>query len=158
MPLVQRFAQVFGAIYLLVGIMGFIPPLLTGKTPDSSFMGLLVGLFYVNWLHSLTHVVCVGVDLWRDVPRRPSAAQRMGQCPAPPDRAGDVRSLLRLARDSGDDHRLAVEKRRGSLVQRLPFKKPGVLGKQERISLSVMDAGHRTFSVGVRPASTGPGS
>ena len=31
MSLVQRFAQVFGAIYLLVGIMGFIPPLLTGK-------------------------------------------------------------------------------------------------------------------------------
>jgi Domain of unknown function (DUF4383) len=139
MPLVQRFAQVFGAIYLLVGIMGFIPPLLTGKTPDSSFMGLLLGLFYVNWLHSLTHlligvvglatyrsprsVVCVGIGLWRDVPRRPPAAQRMGQCPAPPDRAGGVRSLLRLARDCGDDHCFAVEKRGGSLIQRLPFKK-----------------------------------
>src|ERR671910_783976 len=60
MSLVQRFAQVFGAIYLLVGIMGFIPPLLTGKTPDSSFMGLLLGLFYVNWLHSLTHLL-IGV-------------------------------------------------------------------------------------------------
>jgi hypothetical protein len=70
MPLVQRFAQVFGAIYLLVGIMGFIPPLLTGKTPDSSFMGLLLGLFYVNWLHSLTHLLIgvVGLATYRSLP------------------------------------------------------------------------------------------
>ena len=57
MPLVQRFAQVFGAVYLLVGIMGFIPPLLAAKTPDSSFMGLLIGLFYVTWFHSLAHLL-----------------------------------------------------------------------------------------------------
>src|SRR5215216_2442976 len=31
--LAQRFAQVFGAIYLLVGILGFIPPLLVGVLP-----------------------------------------------------------------------------------------------------------------------------
>ncbi len=48
MTLVQRFAQVFGAIYLLVGIMGFIPPLLAAKPPDSSFAGLLLGLFFVK--------------------------------------------------------------------------------------------------------------
>jgi hypothetical protein len=60
MTLVQRFAQVFGAIYVLVGIMGFIPPLLAAKTPDSSFMGLLLGLFFVNWLHSLAHLL-IGV-------------------------------------------------------------------------------------------------
>jgi hypothetical protein len=39
MTLVQRFAQVFGAIYLVVGVVGFIPPLLAAKQPDSSFMG-----------------------------------------------------------------------------------------------------------------------
>ncbi len=33
MPLVQRFAQVFGAIYVLVGILGFIPPLIVGDIP-----------------------------------------------------------------------------------------------------------------------------
>jgi hypothetical protein len=60
MPLVQRFAQVFGAIYLLVGIMGFIPPLLAAKPPDSSFAGLLLGLFFVNTLHSATHLL-IGV-------------------------------------------------------------------------------------------------
>jgi hypothetical protein len=48
MTLVQRFAQVFGAIYLVVGIAGFIPPLLAAKTPDSSFVGLLLGLFFVK--------------------------------------------------------------------------------------------------------------
>jgi len=48
MTLVQRFAQVFGAIYLVVGVAGFIPPLLAAKQPDSSFMGLLLGLFFVK--------------------------------------------------------------------------------------------------------------
>jgi hypothetical protein len=60
MTLVQRFAQVFGAIYLVVGIAGFIPPLLAAKTPDSSFVGLLLGLFFVNALHSATHLL-IGV-------------------------------------------------------------------------------------------------
>jgi hypothetical protein len=58
----QRFAQVFGGIYLLVGIAGFIPPLLMGRaeaagTLTGSFMGLLFGLFAVSWLHSLAHAV-----------------------------------------------------------------------------------------------------
>ncbi len=63
MPLVQRFAQMFGAIYLLVGIMGFIPPLLAMKTPESSFTGLLIGLFAVTWLHSLVHLVIGAIGL-----------------------------------------------------------------------------------------------
>ena len=57
MTLVQRFAQVFGAIYLLVGVMGFIPPLLAAKTPDSTLVGLLIGLFFVNALLSATHLL-----------------------------------------------------------------------------------------------------
>jgi len=51
---------VFGAIYLVVGVAGFIPPLLAAKQPDSSFMGLLLGLFFVNALHSATHLL-IGV-------------------------------------------------------------------------------------------------
>ncbi len=63
MPLVQRFAQIFGAIYLLVGILGFIPPLVVGELPPQviggmgPFGGLLLGLFAVNWFHSLTHLL-----------------------------------------------------------------------------------------------------
>ncbi len=43
MTIAQRFAQVFGAVYLLVGIVGFIPPLLTGGLP-AGVMGPLAGL------------------------------------------------------------------------------------------------------------------
>ncbi len=58
MPLVQRFAQVFGAVYLLVGIVGFVPPLLVGSVPGAlgPFTGFLLGLFAVNWFHSLAHL------------------------------------------------------------------------------------------------------
>ncbi len=59
MSIAQRFAQVFGAIYLLVGILGFIPPLLIGTIPGAigPFAGFLIGLFAVNWFHSLAHLL-----------------------------------------------------------------------------------------------------
>ena len=58
MPLVQRFAQVLGAVYLLVGIVGFVPPLLVGSVPGAlgPFTGFLLGFFAVNWFHSLAHL------------------------------------------------------------------------------------------------------
>jgi hypothetical protein len=61
MTLAQRFAQVFGAIYLLVGILGFIPPLLAKVPPVPplgipAFAGFLIALFAVNWLHSVAHL------------------------------------------------------------------------------------------------------
>lgn len=59
------FRQVFGAIYLLIGILGFVPPLLAGNlqgtgTISGPFTGLLLGLFPVNWLHNIAHAV-IGV-------------------------------------------------------------------------------------------------
>jgi len=58
--LAQRFAQVFGIIYLVVGVLGFIPvaPFLVGALPNviGPFNGLLLGLFPVNWLHNLAHI------------------------------------------------------------------------------------------------------
>ena len=44
--LAQRIARVFGAVYLLVGILGFIPPLVPGAIqgllgPFEPFSGLL---------------------------------------------------------------------------------------------------------------------
>ncbi len=60
MSLAQRFAQVFGIIYLVIGILGFIPvaPFLVGALPNviGPFNGLLLGLFPVNWLHNLAHI------------------------------------------------------------------------------------------------------
>ena len=41
----------------------------------------------------------------------------------------------------------------------LPFKNPtSCVSKRQLSRLSVMDAGHRTFCVGVRPESNGPGT
>lgn len=56
----RTFARVFGVIFLLVGIVGFIP----GITPPHShpdvifdaYLGLELGLFPVNLLHNLVHV------------------------------------------------------------------------------------------------------
>ena len=61
MSLAQRFAQIFGAVYLLVGILGFIPPLIPGQIqgllgPFEPLSGFLLGLFAVNWLHSVAHL------------------------------------------------------------------------------------------------------
>ncbi len=60
MTLAQRFAQIFGAIYVLVGILGFIPGITTNYD-DLSFAGHhsgaeLLGIFQVSVLHNLIHV------------------------------------------------------------------------------------------------------
>ena len=67
----QRFAQVFGAVYLLVGITGFIPPLLLGSLPPEvigPFAGYQLGLFAVNWFHSLAHLAigAAGLAVYRN--------------------------------------------------------------------------------------------
>jgi len=65
----QRFAQIFGVVYLLVGILGLIPPLVAGSLPGvlGPLKGLLLGLFAVNLLHSLTHLAIgvAGLALYR---------------------------------------------------------------------------------------------
>ena len=70
MSIAQRFAQVFGAVYLLVGIVGFLPPLLLGTLPPTvvgPLAGLLLGLFAVNWFHSLAHLLigAAGLAVYR---------------------------------------------------------------------------------------------
>ena len=45
----QLFALVFGAIYILVGILGFIDPLVNDQDK-------LLGLFGVNGLHNVAHL------------------------------------------------------------------------------------------------------
>ncbi len=69
MSIAQRFAQIFGAIYVLVGIAGFIPPLLFGSLPGvvGPFAGLMLTLFAVNWFHSLAHLAigAAGLAVYR---------------------------------------------------------------------------------------------
>ena len=50
----QRVALIFGAIYLAVGILGFLPFLGGSVTMTNS---KLLGLFNINLLHNLVHVV-----------------------------------------------------------------------------------------------------
>jgi hypothetical protein len=55
----QRFALIWGILFLLAGVAGFIPPLLTPPEQPiamNHMHGLLFGLFPVNVLHSLFHV------------------------------------------------------------------------------------------------------
>jgi hypothetical protein len=57
----RRFALLFGIVFLLVGIAGFIPGVTQPHThPDvmvTAGMGLVLGLFPVNVLHNLAHLL-----------------------------------------------------------------------------------------------------
>ena len=63
----RHFALVLGIVYTLVGVAGFLPPLLqapgTGAPPVhvDSLHGDLLGLFPVNILHTIVHL---GTGLW----------------------------------------------------------------------------------------------
>ena len=63
--MVRTFARVAGIVYLLVGIMGFFPALLSSPTgPDlavDAFHGRLLGLFPVNLMHNIVHLA---IGLW----------------------------------------------------------------------------------------------
>jgi hypothetical protein len=81
-PLVQRFAQVFGAVYVLVGLAGFIPPLLIGDVPGvlGPFAGLLLALFAVNWFHNVAHLAigAVGLAVYRNYSASKAYALALG--------------------------------------------------------------------------------
>jgi hypothetical protein len=49
----QKFARVFGAIYVLVGILGFIPAV-GGSTSQTG--NELLGIFGINLLHNVVHI------------------------------------------------------------------------------------------------------
>ena len=49
----QKFARVFGAVYVLVGILGFIPAV-GGSTSQTG--NELLGIFGINLLHNVVHI------------------------------------------------------------------------------------------------------
>ena len=59
----STFALIFGLAYLATGLMGLIPALLTpppADAPPTTFTlmyGYLLGMFPVNLLHTLVHLV-----------------------------------------------------------------------------------------------------
>lgn len=71
MSALRRFALIFGIVFLLLGIAGFIPGLTQPHThPDvmvTAGLGLLMGLFPVNVIHNFAHLVfgVWGLMAWR---------------------------------------------------------------------------------------------
>lgn len=63
----QRFALIFGIVFVVVGLAGFVPGLTQAHShPDvglASGLGLLFGLFPVNILHNLVHLLFGGWGL-----------------------------------------------------------------------------------------------
>ncbi|HEX7005720.1 MAG TPA: DUF4383 domain-containing protein, partial [Alphaproteobacteria bacterium] len=73
---IRYFALAYGVVFLLVGIAGFIPGLVTMPTmedPAAGAMahGRLFGLFPVNALHNLVHIVfgIWGIAVYRSLPQ-----------------------------------------------------------------------------------------
>ncbi|HYE34009.1 DUF4383 domain-containing protein [Methylocaldum sp.] len=74
--MVQTFAKVFGILYVIVGILGFIPglvqPIVGGpELAVEAGYGRLLGIFPVNLIHNLVHI---GIGVWgilaaRSLPR-----------------------------------------------------------------------------------------
>jgi hypothetical protein len=53
----RQFAQIFGAIYLIVGILGFIPGVTQAAPGYGAGGGALLGIFPINYLHDVVHLV-----------------------------------------------------------------------------------------------------
>jgi hypothetical protein len=66
----RRFAQVFGAVYVVVGLLGFV---VTGLEGFAATSGDKLLLFGVNPLHNLVHVAVGAV--WLVASRRESTAR-----------------------------------------------------------------------------------
>jgi len=69
----RTFALILGIAFLAVGILGFVPQLVTAPVDQTALMvemshGYLLGLFPVNAVHNLVHLAfgVWGVVVWRD--------------------------------------------------------------------------------------------
>lgn len=80
----RRFAQFIGVLFLVVGLLGFVPGVLSTPHPNAvpglfadGGYGLLFGLFPVNWIHNLVHlgVGIAGLSFSRSVSNARSFAR-----------------------------------------------------------------------------------
>lgn len=55
MTTVQRVAQIFGIVFIIVAIAGFVAP--GGMAMDVANSGMMLGLFPVNLLHNVVHLL-----------------------------------------------------------------------------------------------------
>lgn len=73
----RNFVLIIGILYLLIGLLGFFPALVSAPPPgaanvavDSAY-GYLLGLFPVNGLHNLVHLTIGiwGIGAYRTLPK-----------------------------------------------------------------------------------------
>jgi hypothetical protein len=57
--MVKSFALLFGIVFLVVGILGFVP----AATKEIDGMPMLLGIFHVNTLHNIVHLASGAVFL-----------------------------------------------------------------------------------------------
>jgi hypothetical protein len=69
MSTTQRITVGFGIVYLAVGILGFIPGMTVASSQPGQ--GLLLGIFAVNTLHNVTHLLVGAVLVWAGVAAPP---------------------------------------------------------------------------------------
>ncbi len=66
--MIRQFALIFGIIYLIVGVLGFVPGLVL-PAPDAPPLaadvihGRLLGLFPINLLHNIVHLLIGGLGI-----------------------------------------------------------------------------------------------
>lgn len=74
MGLARTVALGLGAVYVIVGIAGFIPALVTPGTAEGmhSASGHLLGIFPINWVHNVVHLV-IGAALLYESTATPAA-------------------------------------------------------------------------------------
>ena len=64
MTAIQRVATIFGVLFVLVGLAGFTPAGLGVMQMDHSGSGMLFGMFPVNALHNVVHLLFGVWGLW----------------------------------------------------------------------------------------------
>jgi hypothetical protein len=69
MSTTQRITVGFGIVYLAVGILAFIPRMTVASSQPGQ--GLLLGIFAVNTLHNVTHLLVGAVLVWAGVAAPP---------------------------------------------------------------------------------------
>ena len=74
----RTFTLIMGIVFLAVGLLGFVPALVSDPPPGHDLMvehshGLLLGLFPVNVLHNLVHIL---FGVWGIAAKRSDAASR----------------------------------------------------------------------------------
>jgi hypothetical protein len=78
MSTLRRFALIYGIIFLLVGIAGFIPGITLPHTHAdvvvTAGLGIVLGLFAVNVLHNLAHLL---FGVWGLLASRSDGAARL---------------------------------------------------------------------------------